>query len=217
MRLNRKVIQDAAIGVGVTDTPDGLSSLHRPGCAATIWRRQPLDGFQSWLDSVDPELLPQARVILRADQAHDAVQQICETCGTPDCAERRRLIEDIAALADIFSGLMDTSHLRLRLDVVTNNLCGMFHVDAVTARLICTYRGPGTQYGVSTNGAEPKRVFSVPTGSPFLMRGTRWPDGPASGLLHRSPPIAGTGETRLLLVLDPVVEPENKPNRIYLH
>lgn len=217
MKLNRKVIQDAAIGVGVTDTPDGLSSLHRPGCAATIWRRQPLAGFQSWLNAVDPECLPRARVTLQANQVRNAVHQICETCGTPDCGKRTRLIEDIAALANIFSGLMDTTHIRLRLDVVTNNLCGMFHVDAVTARLICTYRGPGTQYGVSTDGAEPKRVFSVPTGSPILLKGTRWADGPPSGLLHRSPPIMGTGETRLLLVLDPVVEPEEKPNRIYLH
>ncbi|HMB12384.1 MAG TPA: DUF1826 domain-containing protein, partial [Roseovarius sp.] len=31
---------------------------------------------------------------------------------------------------------------------------------------------------------------------------------PPSGLLHRSPPIEGSGETRLLLVLDPVDDPE---------
>ncbi|MEW7008160.1 DUF1826 domain-containing protein [Lentilitoribacter sp. EG35] len=35
------------------------------------------------------------------------------------------------------------------------------------------------------------------------------PETPTSGLLHRSPPIDGTGETRLLLVLDPVSDPEN--------
>ncbi|NBZ89164.1 DUF1826 domain-containing protein [Stagnihabitans tardus] len=32
-------------------------------------------------------------------------------------------------------------------------------------------------------------------------RGTLWP-GEDCGLLHRSPPIAGTGETRLLLVIE---------------
>lgn len=31
---------------------------------------------------------------------------------------------------------------------------------------------------------------------------------PASGLLHRSPPIEGAGETRLVLVLDPIHDPE---------
>ncbi|ESQ13777.1 MAG: hypothetical protein N838_33150 [Thiohalocapsa sp. PB-PSB1] len=34
------------------------------------------------------------------------------------------------------------------------------------------------------------------------------PESPRSGLLHRSPPIEGSGETRLLLVLDPMDGPE---------
>lgn len=95
----------------------------------------------------------------------------------------------------------------LRLDVVTRNACRRFHIDAVTARLVCTYRGTGTRYGVSTGGGEPRRVFTVPTGSPIVLRGMRWPETPLSGLLHRSPPIEGTGETRL--VLDPLDDPED--------
>ncbi len=207
MRLKRDVVEDAAVDVGIVDTPDGLADLHQPGCAAVIWRRQPLASFQSWLSFLDPERLPQARVVLRAGDVRDAVQQICETSGTPSCPERERLIDDVAALADIFSSLMDTVHLRLRLDVITTDACRKFHIDAVTARLICTYRGPGTQYGISTDGAEPACVLCVPTGTPILLKGTHWPDGPASGLRHRSPPIVGTGETRLLLVLDPVPGP----------
>jgi hypothetical protein len=49
----------------------------------------------------------------------------------------------------------------------------------------------------------------VPTGAPILLRGTLWPEQPKSGLLHRSPPIEGSGETRLLLVLDPMDGPED--------
>ncbi|MEM7671620.1 MAG: DUF1826 domain-containing protein, partial [Pseudomonadota bacterium] len=77
----------------------------------------------------------------------------------------------------------------------------------VTARLVCTYRGTGTQYGISPDGRDPQRVFTVPTGAPICLRGTEWPDDQTSGLLHRSPPIEGTGETRLVLVLDPIVDP----------
>ncbi|EEE38158.1 hypothetical protein RKLH11_1999 [Rhodobacteraceae bacterium KLH11] len=105
---------------------------------------------------------------------------------------------------------MSATFLRLRLDVVTTNACRRFHIDAITARLVCTYRGTGTQYGVSTDGADPQRVFTVQTGSPILLRGTLWPAEPPSGLLHRSPPIEGTGETRLVLVLDPVTDPEDE-------
>lgn len=36
-----------------------------------------------------------------------------------------------------------------------------------------------------------------------------WRRHPASGLLHRPPSIAGTGETRLVLILDPIFDPED--------
>ncbi len=204
MTLVREVVEDAAIGVDVADTAEGLSAIHRPGCAAAIWQRQPLPGFQSWIDALEPEQLPDARLILRPEDVRDAAFQACEASGTPDCAERALLIDDTAALADIFAGLMRAPYLQLRYDVITTNACRKFHIDAVTARLICTYRGTGTQYGLSTGGAEPHPVFTLPTGAPILLRGTLWPERPTSRLRHRSPPIEGTGETRLVLVLDPI-------------
>jgi hypothetical protein len=210
MTLVREIVEDAAIGVGVADTPEGISALRRPGCAAAIWRRQPLPGFQSWLDGLDLDVLPRARVILRPEAMRDTASEICDASGTPIGPERERLVDDIAALADIFSGLMRARWLRLRLDAVTANACRRFHIDAVTARLVCTYRGTGTQYGISTDGAEPRRIFTVPTGAPILLRGTLWPENPRSGLLHRSPPIEDSGETRLVLVLDPVDDPEEE-------
>ncbi|MEM9523357.1 MAG: DUF1826 domain-containing protein [Pseudomonadota bacterium] len=206
----RETVKDAAIGVGAADTLKGLSDLHRPGCAAVIWRRQPMRSFQFWLDTLEPEQLPRARVILRPEDVRDIVFHICETSGTPDSDERAWLIDDVAALAENFAELMRIPYLRLRFDVVTTNACRKFHIDAVTARLICTYRGTGTQYGLSTDEAGPRRIFTVPTGAPIALRGTLWPARPRSGLLHRSPPIEGTGETRLVLVLDPVSDPEEE-------
>lgn len=208
MSLVHDVVEDAPVGVAVSDTPEGLSAIHRPDCAAAIWRRHPARDFQSWIAALEPERLPRARVILRPEDVRHAMAQICEACGTPDCHEREMLIDDTAALANIFAGLMCAPYLRLRCDVVTTNACRKFHTDAVTARLICTYRGTGTQYGISTDGAEPRRVFTVPAGAAILLRGTLWQERPKSGLVHRSPPIEGTGETRLLFVLDPVESPD---------
>jgi len=210
MSVVRDIVKEAAVGVGIADTPEGLSAIHHPGCAAAIWRRQPLPAFQAWIDRLDPEVLPRARVILRPEAMREAAAEVCDASGTPAGPERDRLANDIAALADIFGGLMRVRWLRLRLDVVTTNACRKFHIDAVTARLVCNYRGTGTQYGISTDGAEPRRIFTVPTGAPILLRGTLWPEHPRSGLLHRSPPIEGTGETRLVLVLDPVDDPEEE-------
>lgn len=208
MNVVREVVRDAAIGVAVSDTVDGLSAIHTPGCAAAVWRRPPVPAFQSWIEALPAEVLPQGRLILRPETARAAVTQLCEIAGTPATPERKCLIDDVAALAESFASTLGARYLRLRLDPVTTDACRRFHVDAIHARLVCTYRGPGTQYGLSTDGQPPTRVFSVPTGAPILMRGTLWPDG-ATGVLHRSPPIEGTGTTRLVLVLDVVDDPED--------
>ena len=138
------------------------------------------------------------------------MQHLFDTVNLRDGAERDWLQQDIVGLADIFSDLMNARFLRFRLDVVTTNACRKFHIDAITARLVCTYRVTGTQYGVSSDGDDPRRVFTVQTGSPILLRGTLRPTKPPSSLLHRSPPIEGTGETRFVLVLDPVDDPESE-------
>ncbi|WP_170333315.1 DUF1826 domain-containing protein [Ruegeria arenilitoris] len=217
MNYAREIIEDAAIGVGVAETPEGLSAIHHPGCAAVVWRRNPVQSFQSWIDRIPPENLPKARLVLRPGSVRQAVSEICELSGTPKAQECDRLIDDVTALSEISAGLMSAEWLRLRLDVVTTNACRRFHIDAVTARLVCTYRGTGTQYGISTDGDDPGRVFTVPTAAPIILRGTRWPEQPRSGLLHRSPPIEGSGETRLVLVLDPVADPEDEFDQVLIH
>lgn len=116
------------------------------------------------------------------------------------------LVEDIAAMAYIFGSIMDTPYVRLRLDVINTNACRKFHIDRIKARLICTYRGTGTQYGASEFGDDPKCIFTTPTGSAILLRGSLWKASAVPKLLHRSPPIEGTGETRLVLVLDPIMD-----------
>ncbi|MEM7732314.1 MAG: DUF1826 domain-containing protein [Pseudomonadota bacterium] len=215
MNFVREAVTDAAIGVGVTKTHEGLSCIHHPGCAAAIWQRAPLPEFQHWIDGLDPQTLPRTRMILAPDQVRDALQKTALMCGTPDCPQCEMLVDDMAALAAIFARLMKTRYIRLRLDVISHDACRTFHIDSVTARLICAYRGTGTQYGISPDGKDPSRVFTVPACAPIILRGTRWPGGPKSGLLHRSPPIEGSGETRLLLVIDPVDEAPNETDTIH--
>lgn len=209
MTAQRAAAVDPASGVSVVDRPEDLSAFLQRDCAAAIWRRQPLGSFQSWINAVAPERLPHGRIVLQLDDVRGGVTALCEAAGTPQGDGCARLIEDVTDLSHMFADLMQTQHLRLRLEAVTGNACRKFHVDAITARLVCTYRGTGTQYGIGGQGADPKRVFTVPTQAPILLRGSLWPEHPASGLLHRSPPIEGTGETRLVLVLDPIFDPED--------
>ena len=198
----------SALSVALSRSPDGLKAINDDGCAAAIWQRDPLPNFQAWIDHLPADQLPKARLIVRPEWARDALQRITGGCGTPDCAECQMLADDCAALAAMFADIMDAPYIRLRLDVINTNACRKFHIDALTARLICTYRGTGTQYGNAEQGEQPTDIHTVPTCSPIVLRGTDWPASPNPGLLHRSPPIEGSGETRLLFVVDPIFDRE---------
>lgn len=208
MNIATRQLEAACAGVEITDDPTALASFRNQGCAAAVWQRQVPQPVLSWLADLDPEVLPRGRVVVPPHAVAQTLKHLCDMAALPDGDERAWLESDIVSLSDMFSSLMSAKYLRLRLDVVTTNACRKFHVDAITGRLVCTYRGTGTQYGTSENGNDPRRIFTVETGNPILLRGTIWPPKPAAGLLHRSPPIEGSGETRLLLVLDPVSNPD---------
>lgn len=217
MKCLSEITEDIKGGISSSGTPEALSAIRLPACAAALWCRSRLSRFQTWIDNLSCEHLPSFRVTLRASQVGEALLNISNVYGTPDCSERDLLIDDVAALAAIFSNIMRTDYLRVCLHVVAENDCCTFHVDAVTARLVCTYRGTGTQYGNLARQGDPDPVHTVPTGSPIILRGSHWPEVPTSGLLHRSPPIQGTGETRLVLTLEPVENLAEKPARLFMH
>jgi len=198
---------EAPAGVAVVDALERLDAVRAPDRAAAVWRRDPPAGFGAWIEGLDPAQLPTARGKVSASRAGEAAATLCDKVEMPAGPHRDWLVDDVQRLATAFSQVMRSPRLRLRLDVVTGDACRKFHIDALTARLICTYRGSGTQLGTSPDidsRAAPTTFVTVPSATPVILRGTLWPETPASGLLHRSPPIEGTGETRLLLVLDPV-------------
>ena len=199
--------------VQISDNIEGLHAVNQPLVPAAIWRRTPLSKFQTWIDSLPDKELPSARIVLPIDAIQRALTEVMQISGMPACVQREMLIDDIAALANVFADINQTMFLRLRLEAITGNACSKFHIDAVTTRLVCTYRGPGTQYCFSADGTNSSNIFDVPTSSPIVMRGTLWPTKERSGFLHRSPPIEGSGKTRLLLVLDPISDPKIEPNR----
>ncbi|MEL6596942.1 MAG: DUF1826 domain-containing protein [Pseudomonadota bacterium] len=208
MNFVRTAEKDLVQGVAIGRDPASLGALRQPGCAAAVWRRQMPSDVQTWLDDLPPDVLPRGRVTLPRQSVSEAVEHLCDMSGLPVAPQRNWLHQDIVLLANTFADLTQAMVLRLRLDAITTNACRRFHKDAVTSRLVCTYRGTGTQYGQSDGESDPAHIVTVPTGAPILLRGTLWPEIPASGLLHRSPPIEGTGEVRLVLVLDPIFDPD---------
>lgn len=167
-----------------------------------------------WQRSLEPELV---REIAALDL--DAADNLLLTCDVADAAARLRdvlpdsgypecplLRTDIAALAARHALLLGDLRVRIRLEVVETDACRKFHADFVTARTITTYRGRGTQWKRSAE-TDDQPVEELRPGTVGLFKGRLFGNPPLQhqpSILHRSPPIADSGESRLVLVIDSV-------------
>lgn len=208
MNVFARNVDPADYGLGVVYDQPSLGMFLETECPGLIWKRAVPQDVQSWFDALSPDLLPTGRVVLPTASVAQTVTHLCDMAAMPQCDERSWFEQDINDLALAFADLTESKFLRLRLAAVANNACRKFHVDAIKTRLVCTYRGAGTQYGYAQGDHDPDPIYEVPTGSPILLRGTLMPEHPSTGLRHRSPPIEGTGETRMVLVLDPIENAE---------
>lgn len=166
------------------------------------------------LDAVPAERLPEIRHHAAAGEAWPVMRRALDQLGFGPDWLSDWLAEDIDSLARLFADLTGAEHLLLRLEAVGDNACRRFHTDNVRYRLVTTYRGPGTEW------IDPRAVANLAAGAPLpesairqldrgcvaVMRGSRdaHPDRP--GVLHRSPPIEGSGVTRLFLAIDETAE-----------
>lgn len=162
------------------------------------------------LDVVPPDSLPQCRCLGDvADLAADLRREFDGQALAPAWLSAW-LVADIVSLAQVFSDLTGTCRVRVRLETVDDDACRRFHTDNVRFRLVTTYRGPGTQW-ISPqalgrlDAGQPlpqSAIRQLDRGSVAIMRGSKGASGDRPGLLHRSPPIEGTGITRLFLAID---------------
>jgi hypothetical protein len=187
----------------LSDAPEVLAAIGEADCNLAIWQRAPFADFAPLVDGTPQDLRFTTDVAgLPALLAEGLVQG--GYGGSP--ALHTALIEDAARLAQLFCAAMDLAKLEVRLEVVRTDSCRKFHADYVTARLITTYVGEGTDWldeadaaRVSAGGA-PERINRLAAFDIGLFKGKLATDHPA---IHRSPPIAETGSTRLLLVFNP--------------
>ncbi|MCY6379939.1 DUF1826 domain-containing protein [Hoeflea prorocentri] len=200
---NRPVArQQTAQDVVIGRQAEILADITAPGVGAAIWQRNPHTSFQTWIDALAVEQLPNLRVTVPVELAEEAVRTACKIAKTPPGPEQKMLAGDVGALALIYGDVMKTDYVQIRLDVSDGAMCPKFHLDNVPARLLCTYRGPGTEYVPEIHRQEPERIRTMNTGSVGLFRGATWASGERSSLLHRSPGAQAASGPRLLLVID---------------
>ena len=190
------------------DAAEGLAAINEPNMELVIWRRALPMCLQTWLDRMDASCLPDLRVLVKPGDLRRAVEPHLDDIGMPAGDMRDLLVGDVDDLVSTFAGIARSDLVDVRLERVSHDSCWKFHRDYVEARLLTTYRGPGTEWVQPIHAGRALRAqkrFKWPLehirgNDVALFKGNC--AGPGSGIVHRSPPIAGTGCTRLLLSLN---------------
>lgn len=180
-----------------------LDDIRSDECNLAIWERTDITDFAPLLAGAPQDLRFETTLGELSARLGAELAQSGFAAGHLHDA----LIADVTLLARHFCATLDLARFEVRLEVVTTDSCRKFHADYVRARLITTYVGPGTDWLDSreaealARGAQPARINRMQAGDVGIFKGKLATLHPA---IHRSPPISATGETRLLLVLNPV-------------
>ena len=178
-----------------------LARIHEHPVNITVWQRSLPASVQEWLASLSPASLPKTRFIAAPKNCVKIFQELWREHGQSG-EPARQLCADMGRLCSVFSQIMGAPKIHVRLEAVTDNACKKFHIDCVKARLITTYLGPGSEWGYAKEGSIPQKIYQFSTGDVALFKGCLFPGFQMPQVLHRSPPIAGTGITRLVLCVD---------------
>lgn len=192
------------------DQAECLTDIFRDDVNLAIWRR-----------SLSPEVSQFVEAFTQqADKLElfTSLEKTQSAAGVlPDWALALEFVEhwlaDVDQIIAMYRCLFEPAAVGLRLHVIKSTMCPRFHVDRVPVRLLCTYRGTGTEWlpeplvtradrpgPLPEQGVESHQVQRLPTGAIALLKGEAWEGNEGRGLVHRSP--APQESSRLVLGLD---------------
>ncbi len=206
--------------VSASDHPSVLADIYQDSTNIAVWQRSLAPELAQDVESLlTSGKLPQIELTVTPQNALDELQGVLRAFEPAPA-----LVEDMAGLVELFCGLLEQEHVKLRLTTLDRVMCPRFHVDRVPCRLVSTYIGCSTQWlpneavdrsklGKGNNGLpdelsgiyrSAEDIRQLADGDVALLKGSLWKGAELRGLVHRSP-TPEPGETRLLFTLDFVV------------
>lgn len=197
------------------DEPAELVAVFESDVVAAYWPRRIDADIGSYLaEACRGSLRAGARWMLRTDARLDFA-------GLPEGQGRQAVHAELAFLCELYSDLTGCRELGVRIEVLERAMCPCFHTDRVGLRLLCTYRGGGTEC-LLTESAEATalhvdrshrpaagypqtadtRIVRLPSEAVVLLKGDAWPGNEGRGAVHRSPGLKDPGRFRILLAID---------------
>lgn len=205
--------------VSVSGEPGGLAEIFDPGCRIAVWRRAPPAGVDDYLAALTGRL-----GALACRQTVTVSDGAAAFTFLPVASGREAFAAELAVLAELFGDLLGCERVGLRLEVLDKAMCPRFHVDRTSIRLVCTYRGPGTEW-LCEHAADRSRLGGAAAGLPdacsglirdqagigsagrcdvVLLKGSLWQGEVGPGAIHRSPALPPGQGPRVLLAMDAV-------------
>lgn len=131
----------------------------------------------------------------------------------------RQLLTELAPALAALASIAPGRKLRLSLCKTSEQSCPLFHTDRVSVRLLCTLRGPGTEWldNAQVNrkelGRGENRKIAGPDATvyaaqPFqivLLKGDAGFGTNSPGIVHRSPAVPASLDGRWYLRVDPLL------------
>lgn len=208
--LQREVTSDAA------QTADDIL---RRGADLWIWQRRLRAPLADAVDTLATGACFDVRAEFEVRGRGEAVEELLVGTGIVEAGAAMVLAQDVASLSFMLGRLLGAPRVRVRIECNDGGLCPLFHVDATGLRLICTYRGPGTEWvpghlvrrdqlglqGRTPEAANaaiapgPDDIRELQPGWVGIFKGSERHGDYANGVVHRSPQRPGR---RLLVVLD---------------
>lgn len=181
-----------------------------------ILRREELSEISLYLNDVVGQIVPLEYFIEHDFDPLGLSEFIAEDLPDGSCWQQKEVtIKDIVDVSWSFWRTCKDKKIRIQFEVVTNDKCRLFHVDNIKQRLLCTYRGLGTEWLDDSNvnrsglcrGDNDKIVKNfdlVKKANQFdilVLQGKK-SNQSVDGAVHRSPPLGNSQEARVLLKID---------------
>jgi hypothetical protein len=128
----------------------------------------------------------------------------------------KALLQELLPAISAFRDLLPCKRIRVMLMRTLGRTCPLFHVDRVTLRMLCTFRGPGTEWVANADVARKGLgrgdndkvivpgtvIYSIPAFHLCVLKGDAYKGNAGRGIVHRSPSVPGNAGGRWYLRVD---------------
>lgn len=195
--------------VVVTRQPADFDTIKDPQKNMLLYAWSPSAQLRRVIEETRIASLPTLSMTLPSDEVGRAATRAADPLA-------RWMLDELADVLTQYAALVPNQRVTMAFCTTREQSCPVFHIDRVSVRLLCTFKGPGTEWlddaqaqrkwlgrGDNRKIAGPEAI--VYSAQPFqvcLLKGERGWGRKERGVVHRSPRVPSESEGRWYLRVD---------------